>query len=683
MRKHGVRPIVASTPLLLLACGGAAPVPEAPTVAPVASESAVVASAAEAPVEPQSSGYAGFGLGSVSKEALAKYPPLPLAPEVARRIQAMLDLRSPSVGRASPDGKRLYFSWAVTGSPQAYRLDGPSLFPIQMTGGEDNTSALATTPDGKWLVLSRDRNGEENPGLYLQDALRGGALVPILHEPNVRTRFEFVTSDSAYVYFSANDRKKDSFTIYRFDIAKRSRETVFERDGLWSIADYRDDGRLLLSKATGSLWAEIWEWNPKGEQLSPVIGQGEKEEHDVAYGKREGEYFVRTSKLGDYRRVYRLVGGKLEPVTPEIAHDVSAFSIDRARTRILYEVNEGGHTKVRALDTTSFREIAMPKLPEADRILLGATTQNGRFTTLGIDDGQTPLQTWVIDWTSRKLTKWLAPSVPELDSSRFARAKLETYTARDGTKIPVFVRMPEKCATDPCPVVVRFHGGPESQALPGFNLSAQMYVDAGFVLCEPNVRGSDGYGKAWLRADDGPKRLDVITDIEDAAIWAKKRFAQDGKEPKVGVLGGSYGGYSTLMAMTKFAGAYDAGVSIVGISNLVTFLENTAPYRRMLRISEYGDPEKDREALVKLSPTTYVDNVKGPLLILQGATDPRVPAGEAIQIRDELAKKGIPAPLMIFPDEGHGASKRSNQVLMLGHSLAFLRDHLVSKTDAP
>lgn len=659
---------------MLAACGAKELPPKAPTTE-VSTEAEPVVEVSE---PEEKSGYAGFGLASVAPEILAKYPPEPLPPAVSKRIQSLLDLRSPSIGRLSPDGQRLYFTWSLSGSPQVYRLDGPERFPSQMTGGEDATSVVATTPNGRWLVLSRDQNGEEQPGLYLQDAIKGGALVPILHEPSVRTKLEFVTSDSRYVYFAANLKKKDSFTIYRYDVESRAREVVFERDGLWSVADYRDDGTLLLSKATGSLWAEIWEWEPKSQSLTPIIGQGEKEEHDVAYGPGEGEILVRTSKLGDFRRVYRLKKGSsdLEPVTPEMSYDVSAFSIDRGRKRIVYQINEGGYMQIGALDARTLRRIPLPKALSTGRVLLGKTTPDGRHTTLGIDDGQRPLATWTLDWTTGKLTEWLAPSVPELDPSSFALATLEHYPAADGTQIPVFVRTPEKCKTELCPVIVRFHGGPESQAMPGFNLLAQMYVDAGFILCDPNVRGSDGYGKAWLRADDGPKRLDVITDIEDAAKWARQRFAKDGKAPKLGVLGGSYGGYSTLMAMTKFAGAYDAGVSIVGISNLVTFLENTAPYRRMLRISEYGDPVKDRDALVKLSPTTYVDRVKDPLLILQGATDPRVPAGEAVQIRDELAKKGIPAPLMIFPDEGHGASKRSNQVLMFGHSLDFFREHL-------
>jgi dipeptidyl aminopeptidase/acylaminoacyl peptidase len=228
-------------------------------------------------------------------------------------------------------------------------------------------------------------------------------------------------------------------------------------------------------------------------------------------------------------------------------------------------------------------------------------------------------------------------------------------------------------------VLVDFHGGPESQATAGFDPWAQVFVDVGFIHVSPNVRGSDGYGKAWLHADDGPKRLAIITDIEDAAKWARTAFAEGGKAPKVGVSGWSYGGYSTLVAMTMFAGAYDAGAAGVSISSLVTFLQNTAPYRRALRISEYGDPDKDRDALVQLSPITHVDKLAAPLLLVQGANDPRTPVGEAVQFHEVATKKGVASKLIVFADEGHGMSKRENQVLALGAMVQFFQQHLQGK----
>jgi len=388
---------------------------------------------------------------------------------------------------------------------------------------------------------------------------------------------------------------------------------------------------------------------------------------------------VLTNKAGEYRRMYSWTGpGQHTALGEEAKADVSWFDIDQKRTRILYVTNEGGYHRPHALDARTLKPIALPKLPDADQVTFGATTPDGRYTTLGIDDGRHPMQGYVIDWASGpKLQAWHAPSTPEVDTTKFARAGLDTYKAQDGTSIPIFVRKPEKCAADPCPVIVNFHGGPESQTLPGFNVAAQMFVDAGFVFVQPNVRGSDGYGKTWSHADDGPKRLAIITDIEDAAKWARTAFASNGKEPKVGVYGGSYGGYSVLMAMTMFAGDYDAGVDVVGISDLRTFLRNTAPYRRALRISEYGDPDADADALAKLSPMTYIDRVKAPLLIMQGASDPRVPAGESIQIHDSLEKKGVACELTIFSDEGHGPQKRENRVYLIAKSIEFFKKYLL------
>jgi dipeptidyl aminopeptidase/acylaminoacyl peptidase len=504
-------------------------------------------------------------------------------------------------------------------------------------------------------------------------------LTPIQHVPGVQTFLGAFSLDSKWLYFTSNDVKKDAYAVYRWDLEKGARERIVEQDGLFAVADLADDGRLLLHRMTGALSADVWEWDPKTRALTPLFGQNEKEEHRAAYGARPGEIIVLTNKLGDFRRLYRWEKAALTPIGVELKHDISSFSIDRTRRRILYTLNENGFTRPFALDAKTLKPLPLPALPDADHVFWGPTTPNGRFTTLGVDDGRRPIQAYVFDWQARRLDRWHAPNTPEVDSTRFARATADFYPARDGTKIPVLIRRPDKCASDPCPVVVSFHGGPEAQAKPGFSVHAQLFVEAGFVFVEPNVRGSDGYGKTWLRADDGPKRLQIITDIEDAAKWARQKFASKGASPKLGIYGGSYGGYSVLMGMTMFAGAYDAGVDVVGISNLKTFLLNTAPYRRILRISEYGDPVKDADALAKLSPITYVDRVKAPLLILQGATDPRVPAGEAVQIHEAFRNKGIASELMIFPDEGHGAQKRENRVLMVGHAIAFFEKHLKAR----
>jgi dipeptidyl aminopeptidase/acylaminoacyl peptidase len=629
--------------------------------------------------------YSGHGAGSIPPEVVKRYAPPPLDPGVSGRIQMMLDVRAPGLGMVSPDGRRLYFGWSITGTPAVWRLDGPRSFPVQMTGGDDRTSLVDVTPDGRFLVLSRDHGGQEDPGLYLQP-VDGGAVRLIQHVAKSRAFYGFTSADSRWIYFAANDVKPDSYAIYRYDLSAGKKEVLFSKDGLWEIADYREDEaetKLLLQKATGALSSEIYEWGTQSRTLKPLLGQGEATEYAVSYAADPGELLVSTNKLGDFRRLYRWKPASgFTPVTDDVKMDISSFSIDPARKHVYYTLNDGGYTRLRVLDASTLKPVSFPEMKDADHVFTGRATRDGRYVTLGVETSRAPRTSYVYDWETKSLTQWVLPGAPEVDLAKFALAHLESYPARDGTKIPMFVRYPARCAPDapaagdPCPVVVEFHGGPEGQAEPGFSPYAQLFVDAGFIFVEPNVRGSDGYGKAWLGSDDGPKRLSVITDIDDAGKYVRTHFARGGQAPKVAITGGSYGGYSTLVGMTMFAGTYDVGASIVGFSNIATFLRNTAPYRRLLRISEYGDPDKDAEALRKLSPITYVDRVKGPLLLIQGLDDPRVPAGEAVQIQEALAARGVPSSLILIEGEGHGAARRSGQVIMIGHTLRFLEEHL-------
>jgi dipeptidyl aminopeptidase/acylaminoacyl peptidase len=631
--------------------------------------------------------YSGHGAASLSPDIVRRYAPPPLDPAVSRRIQAMLDLRAPGLGRLSPDGKRLFFGWSITGTPAVWRLDGPRAFPVQMTGGEDRTFLADITPDGKYLVLQRDHGGQEDPGLYLQP-VEGGALKVVQHKKGSRAFYSFTEASGRALWFAANDVKADAYALHRYNVVTGRNEVVFSEPGLWSIADHReeeDELALLLRKATGALSAEFYEWSPASKQLAPRLGQGEAAEYEAAYAVEPGELLVLTNKLGEWRRLYRFRDGNFAPVTPEMTMDVDSFEIDEARRRVYYTANDGGFSRLRVLDARTLQPLRFPEMKGAEQVDLGVPSRDGRFVTVGMETTRSPRAGYVYDWQTETLTQWVVPSVPEVDTSRFAPVRLEHYPARDGTPIPMLVRYPPRCAPeapaagDPCPVIVKFHGGPEGQSQPRFSPLDQLLVDEGFIHVLPNVRGSDGYGRSWLSADDGAKRLQVITDIEDAGRHWREKATRGGKAPRVGITGGSYGGYSTLIGMTMFAGTYDAGVAIVAISSLETFLRNTAPYRRLLRSTEYGDPEKDAEALRRLSPMTYVEQVKAPLLLIQGVDDPRVPAGEAIQIHESLVARGVFSELILLEGEGHGAGRRSSQVLELGHALRFFEEHLKGK----
>ena len=623
--------------------------------------------------------YSGHGSESVPQEVLEKFAPKPIEPGKLNRIEAMLDVRSPGMGLPGPDGKNLYFNWSITGTSQIWKLNRRSGFPVQMTGGQDRTGLSTITPDGKYLVLSRDEKGNEYPFIYLQKT-SGGPLELIAGQKKVISRAHFVTPDSRYLYYTMNDSNPVMHSLYKMDLKTRKKTKVHPGiKGYMQMADYRKNGDILLVNYKGNIMSEYFLFNEKTKKTSPVVGHDEMEEYSVRFAPKKGEYLVLTNKFGEYRRLYLMKKGQFKAITPEVKYDVSSFSISRDRTRILYSMNRDGYGEVTAIKAGNFKKINIPfkKTKGVLHTYYGRTTSNSRYTVFSIIRAKAPGLSYVFDWKTGRKKQWTYPSSPEVETKNFIEPKLEYYTNRKGIRIPMFVMRPKKCGKKAnCPVIVRFHGGPEGQARPRFSPTNQLYMEEGFILVEPNVRGSNGYGKSWLNADNGPRRLDIITDIEDASRFIKKNWAVGGVAPKVGVMGGSYGGYSTNVAMTLFAGAYDAGVSIVGMSHLVTFLENTGPYRRHLRVTEYGDPVKDLEALNKLSPMTYLDKIEDPLLVIHGATDPRVPVGEAVQIYNKVKSKGLEGELIIFPDEGHGVRKRKNKAIYIANTLSFFKKHL-------
>lgn len=623
--------------------------------------------------------YKGLGSESISAENLKKYAPPALNPIMTNKLKKMFDVTSPGMGMLSPDKKTLYFSWRVTGQSHVWKIDGPQKFPQQLTSGSDAVSLNAVAPNGKFLIISKDTNGQENPGLFKLD-LKTGFIQELYRQQKVQVSFSFITDDSKWMYYSANDKKADSYSTYKMNLETLKIETVFDGDGNWYVADYWNQGeRLLMVKYNGARQNEYYDYEVKTQKMTPVIGQGEKNEYEVSYGTRTDEFIVLTAK-DNFKRLYLYKNKQLTLKSDaQLKFDISGFSVDQPRKKLTYTVNRDGYSELHALALPNFKKVNIPQFKNADHVFLGSTTRDGQVSMLGVVSAQSPRLSYSYDWKTQKMTQWVLPSAPEVDLKKFAVSKLMKYTTRDGVEIPMFVRFPEKCQEKSgCPVVVHFHGGPEGQSQPGFSPMAQAFVDEGFIFAEPNVRGSDGYGKEWLDADNGAKREKVITDIEDASIWIRKNWTDaKGVAPKIGVMGWSYGGYSTLMAMTYFAGSYDAGVALVGMSNLVTFMQNTAPYRRILRMSEYGNPETDKDFMLRLSPVTYVEKVKSPLMIIQGVNDPRVPAGEALQMHETLQKKKIASELILFADEGHGSSKKENQVLEIGHMIEFFKKQLI------
>lgn len=621
-------------------------------------------------VEPSSS-YQGFGAGSVSPEKIQKFAPKLNRPDLLRQVQQNLDVRTPGLGLISPDGKSLNFSWSVTGYSQIWQVSSPLSFPSQLTGGEGQTGLVGQTRDGKWLLVSRDFKGEEFPGLYLLPR-KGGALVEIQRTPKVQTYFQFVSSDDQWVYFTANDVDPESYALHRWNLASQKKETVFSEKGNWSVMDYDQKDQILLTKNLSNVAREIYLFNLKSKKLEPLIVGKEAHDVELLFTESANTYLALTNQGRDFKAVFKFSDGKYSLLREEAGSDIDSMSFNRQKNKLSLSVNKQGYTNPLVFSWPQMKAISFPAFDKtADQVYLGSWSEDGDSVTVGVVSYNSPRKNYIYNFKTQKATEWVRGSQPEVDLSQAARAKLIQVPARDGASIPTFAYVPQACEKKLCPVVIHFHGGPEAQSTPGFNRLALLFNDRGFIYLEPNVRGSSGYGKAYLDADNAEKRLNVVSDIADLAVFAKKQYSMNSATPKVGVMGWSYGGYSTLLAMTQFAGSYDAGVSLVGISNLVSFLQNTAPYRRKLRVAEYGDPETQKEILLKLSPATYVDQLQAPLLIIQGVNDPRVPVGEAVQMQEKLAAKNKPVELVLFADEGHGSASRNNQATELALTIDF------------
>jgi protease II len=471
--------------------------------------------------------YKGLGKESVSAETLKQYAPASLDPAISSKIQTYMDLSSIPLGKLSSDGKTLYQPWRVTGNLQIWRVDKPMAFPIQMTGGTSTTSLFSVSNDGKYIFLHRDVDGSENPGLFYQLAT-GGPLKTIFRKDNVKAEMHYVASDSRTVYFITNEKDKESYGIYTYNIETGETNLVFDQPGLWGIADVWKDEILLLQKDRGGMIQEYYIYSLKDKKLNPVFGQNESLDCSVSFATKPNEFFVLTNKLEDFKALYLLKGSQFKKVSQEKNIEIDGFHIDQSRTRVLLALNDRGYSRFTAISATSHARLNVPTFKDAEHVAFGSTTRNGRFTVISADYAQKPRESFVYDWQNSKLTKWVQQGSPEVDMKTFTVSKVSSYKNRLQIDIPTVERIPPQCEKALCPVIVSFHGGPEGQSFPGISIQTQVLNDQGYIVVEPNVRGSTGYGRKWVDADNGILRLEIIYDIEDAAIELRKKFTVNG-----------------------------------------------------------------------------------------------------------------------------------------------------------
>jgi dipeptidyl aminopeptidase/acylaminoacyl peptidase len=354
--------------------------------------------------------------------------------------------------------------------------------------------------------------------------------------------------------------------------------------------------------------------------------------------------------------------------------DVSSLYVALQSNRLAYHINADGYTQLVIESLADGSALPIEGLPPGV-CELSAFSVDGSQAAITVNAPRYNPDVWMADLTTgqaRQLTRSSRAGIPQ---ASLVEPELIRYPSFDGLSIAGFLYRPLSVRSgERLRVLFVVHGGPESQTQPTFGPITQYFVNRGYAVFAPNVRGSTGYGTRFAHLDDVEKRLEAVADLAYGARYLIEQGIADPQ--RIAVYGGSYGGFMVLAALTEYPDIWAAGVDIVGIANFLTFLENTGPWRRDLRIAEYGDPEKDRELLERISPINHVQRIRAPLMVIHGANDPRVPVGEAEQVVAALRSRQVPVTYLRYEDEGHGLSKLANRLDAYAKMADFLDEHL-------
>lgn len=643
---------------------------------------AAAAQAAMLPVERQ----------EVGNRISENIPEIPA--ELVDRLNRYQNTRGASVSGWTKDGC-LLVGTRFAETSQVHRVCQPLGMREQLTFYPEPVGRVVPMPgaasrDG--FVFTKDKGGDEYSQLYWFD---GGSREASLLTDGKRTQNSgpLLSPDGKWLAYRSTARNGTDTDIWVRDMTTGQAKPVVTEGGSWSAKDFSPDGRTLLVMK-GVSAAEFYPGKvdlASGKLTMFPVDGGKASFGDFAYGPDgKSSYYVSDEPVDGKPQEFQTLRhhdagtGKLTVLSGAIPWDVSGFSLSEDRRHLAYATNEDGISRLRVLSLPSHREIALPELP-VGVFGSGVFSPDGNRLALSINSATSPSDVYVIDLRDARLTRWTQSEVGGLDASKFVAPTLIRYPTFDRVNgkprtIPAFYYRPANVpAGRKLPVIINIHGGPEGQSQPTFNPTAQfMANELGVAMLVPNVRGSSGYGKTYLSLDNAAKREDSVKDIGALLDWIARQPELDAS--RVGVSGGSYGGYMVLASLMHYSDRIRAGIDVVGISHFGTFLKNTENYRRDLRRVEYGDERDPKMAAIfeQISPLNHADRIRAKLFVAQGKNDPRVPWTEAEQIVKAVRANGQPAWYLLFNDEGHGFRKKSNSDYFGAASVLFWQQNLLN-----
>jgi dipeptidyl aminopeptidase/acylaminoacyl peptidase len=577
-----------------------------------------------------------------------------------------LKIRSAWGASWSPDARRVSFLTEITGVPQVWEvpLEGPS-WPEQLTFYEERVSGAEYSPTDNRLLFGMDAGGNERMQLFL---LEDGEVRDLTRAPEAIHYSGGFSLDGARIAYTATRRNGTDFDVFVQELDGEP-EMIWEVSGYHTVSDWAPDGSfLLISRHRSNLDNDLYRLDlDNGEAKLLTPHEGDARFYGACVTPDGRSAYLATDRDGDFMRMARLDLSTLDftYLSPD-DWDVESVDLSKDGRYLLASRNVEGYSDL-MLFSGEGRRMPDPEVPEGivGGFEFSPDSRRLAFTLVGPTRNA---DVWVLDLPDGDVRQITRSSTAGIPRSTFRRPHLVRYPTFDGREIPGLFYEPEDANA---PVVVNVHGGPESQSRPAFAPVTQYLLHRGYAVFFPNVRGSTGYGKAYTHLDDVELRMDSVRDLVHAAEWLREKGHQ-----RVAVMGGSYGGFMVLAALTEYPELWSAGVDIVGIANLVTFLENTGSYRRALRESEYGSLERDREFLESISPIHKAEDIKAPLMVIHGKNDPRVPVGEAEQIVEKVRENGGTVEYLLYADEGHGLAKLKNRLDAYPRIAAFLDENL-------
>ena len=582
---------------------------------------------------------------------------------------------------------------------QVHRVSDPRGDRQQLTFFPEPVNNVVTVsdPEQPGFLFGKDTGGNERYQVYYQDLASGRQTR--LTDGKARNTAPRWSNMGDYFAYSTTRRNGRDTDIHVYDRTNGESRAVLEAEGLWYALDWSpDDRRLLVQRyvSVGESYPHILDLDTGA--LTPFRANIYPVSFGTARFSRDGRgVFYTSDEDSEFRhlRFHDLESGDSRLLSGDIQWDVTSFALSRDGRYLVFVTNADGRSELHLRAVRDWREVPVPELPMG--VVRGVSfSEDGWRIGFTVNSPRSPGNVYSFRVGETELTQWTQSEVGGLSTGRFVVPELirfPTFDLPDGTvraadtdaprrKIPAFVYRPT--GPGPHPVLIMMHGGPASQARPTFNPVLQYWVnELGLAVIAPNVRGSTGYGREFKMLDDGRLREDSVRDVGALLDWIDAQPELDGG--RVGIIGGSYGGYMVMASMIHYGPRLRAGVNVVGISNFVTFLENTGVYRRDRRRLEYGD-ERDPEMrayLKSISPTTHADRIVQPLFIAQGANDPRVPQSEADQMVANIRGHGGEVWYFLARDEGHGFRKKSNRDSYNNAVALFLHTHLLSSAPAP